>query len=136
MDKGVGILKPVLKRHGFRYRTLGTGKGSGGVAAWGEFYKGNRRLELHFRRTLGLVTYHITLSQDRAITHEDYMWSVIGRRYASEYPGFGEDPLSGFRDLASDLSHYAGDFLKGSDTDFLRHFDRARELQEIRGRLP
>jgi hypothetical protein len=133
---GAEILSKVLRSHGFKYRRGRTAKGSGGTAAVGEFLKGNRRLELHFRYSLGLVTYHLEATQQGSITHEDYMWSVIGQPFASQYPGFSDDPLEGFRGLSSDLEQYGQDFLDGSDSEFLRHIQRATDLKSKRGRLP
>ena len=90
------------------------------------FAAANRALELHFRHSLGLVRYHIGSS---SIVHEDYMWSAIGRRHASEYPGFSTDPLDGFRHLLHDLESHGTDFLQGSDAEFLRHLQSAEQLR-------
>jgi hypothetical protein len=136
LASGVQTLNEVLGLYGFEYRSLGTVNGSGGAAAAGEFRKGNRGLELHFRYSLGLVTYHLDSTQQESITHDDYMWSVIGKAFASKYPDFSDDPLEAFRALRSDLEEYGRDFLDGSDSEFLRHIQRAAELKNKRGKLP
>lgn len=97
---GVLILNDLLEPHEFVSLLTDAGIGSGGQYASAEFRRGNRRLELHFRFSLGLVTYHV---ESAALSHEDYMWSVLGKRWASYYPGFSEDPLDGFRHLRRDL---------------------------------
>src|SRR5215470_5045990 len=125
LQAGISILIDVLEKHRFVYVQGQTGKSSGGAFASGFFGRGNRRLELHFRYSLGMVSYHLG---DRSISHEAYMWSVIGERHASHYPGFSNDPLDGFRHLRSDLEKYGGDFLHGSDAAFSEHFDHVAEL--------
>jgi hypothetical protein len=37
-----------------------------------------------------------------------------GHRADSAYPGFSDDPMHAFQDLAHDLSRYCQDFLSGS----------------------
>jgi hypothetical protein len=130
---GTAILDTILAPHGFIVGPISSGAASGGSFAWCEYCRGNRRLRLHFRYSLGLVEYElggVTLS------HEDFMWSVQGRRWATNYPGFSKDPLDGFRHLAADLTQYAQDFLTGSDNDFIRHADRAAALKRTASRLP
>jgi hypothetical protein len=118
LNAGVEILEPVLAPHGFLYAPLGAGEGSGGPFASGEFRRDRagdvRRLELHFRRGLGLVVYAIN---DVTLSHVDYM-RALGAK--AEYPGFPRDPLDGFRGLAHDLGRHAGDFLHGAGNEFTR----------------
>jgi hypothetical protein len=106
---GVKKLEPVLKRNKFRFRFRGEGKGSGGNFAWAEFVRGDRRLELHFRQSLGLVRYHIG---DQSAYHESYM-RELGVWDQCQYPGFSDEPLKAFDALAHDLS-LADDFLSGA----------------------
>ncbi len=108
LKKGVKLLKPLLRSKGFRFRFGRAGKGSGGLYAWGEFVRKDRRLELHFRYSLGLVRYHV--GQDSA-SHESYM-RELNVWDQCEYPGFSDDPMDGFARLAHDLS-FANDFLDG-----------------------
>ncbi len=89
-----------------------------------EYVRGDRRLELHFRHSLGLVAYHVG---EEALTHEDYMRAVLGPRRENKYPGFSSDPLDAFRDLAHDLEHHALGFLSGPDEDFTRCVERLKE---------
>src|SRR5580698_6123662 len=87
---GSDLLRPLLMGHGFTYRTLNTGNSSGGQFAAGEFIRGTRRLEFHFRYSLGLVSYHL---DSRSIFHQEYMRSVLGKPNASHYPGFSSEPM-------------------------------------------
>jgi hypothetical protein len=105
---GVAILEPVLSSHGFRFEFRDEGKGAGGFFAWGEFVRCDRRLELHYRLSLGLVTYH---ASGKKVCHEAYM-RELGRWGNNCYPGFSSDYLKGFHDLAQDLQ-YTDDFLSG-----------------------
>jgi hypothetical protein len=120
LTAGATILAPLLGSHGFTFEFRDEGRGSGGFFAWGEFVREERRLELHFRHSLGLVTYHVGPLHAR---HETYMkeLGVLGR---NQYPGFSDDPLDGFRHLANDLG-FAADFLSGNG-----HILQSAALQE------
>jgi hypothetical protein len=107
-------LGPLLTSHGFRFKFLGAGRCSGGNFAQAEFVNGTRRLELHFRQSLGLVTYFIG---DHGVAHEPYM-RALGVRHKCKYPGYSVDPLTGFDDLAHDLP-FAHDFWDGSGSILL-----------------
>src|SRR5437868_689109 len=90
--EGCKILDAVMKPHGFNFVGGLTGKGSGGYFASGEYVRGDRRLELHFRYSLGLVTYHIG---ELSLTHDEYMRALLGKDGGNKYPGFSDDPLDG-----------------------------------------
>ena len=112
--RGSEILEPVLAPHGFVFEAGEVGKRSGGSFAQGGFVRDNRRLEFSTRHSLGLVEYRVG---SRVIAHEEYMRVVAGRGNHA-YPGFSEDPLEGFRHLASDLERFANIFLDGTDPEF------------------
>jgi len=57
LKAGVEILDSFMESLGFVYTQISAGAGSGGSFASGEFRRGDRRLELHFLYSLGLVTY-------------------------------------------------------------------------------
>jgi hypothetical protein len=108
----------VLTPAGFSFHRTSAGHGSGGAFASGRFAKGSQYLELHFRHSLGLVVYrwgHGTIS------HADYL---RGMNKTGAYPGYGADPLDGFRHLASDL---AGPLCGFRDGD-REGFERARRI--------
>jgi hypothetical protein len=109
LEEGSQILRPVLRPHGFRFRFRGEGRGSGGNFAAGEFVRWWRRLELHFRQSLGLVRYHVG---HQSASHESYM-RELGVWEHCQYPSFSDDPLKAFDGLAHDLN-LADDFLVGS----------------------
>lgn len=111
---GAEILARVLQPHGFIFKSEASGKGSGGEFSSGAFSRDNRRLELHFRDSLGLVSYHI----DRySLDHETYMrlLDVYGR---NEYPGFPKCPLESFHHLAADIQKYCESFTSGDGEQF------------------
>lgn len=64
------------------------------------------------------------------------MWSVVGRRWKSRYPGFSTEGIDGFRHLLEDLQQYGSDFLVGSDADFARHVARVETLKKCTAKLP
>jgi hypothetical protein len=51
------------------------------------------------RHALGEVRYRVDAA---TLLHEDFARAAVGRGQA-RYPGFSDDPLDGFRDLATDL---------------------------------
>lgn len=107
--EGAQILRPLLEPQGFRFEFRGEGESSGGHFAWGEFIRGDRRLELHFRYSLGLVRYHIG---DVSASHEAYM-RELGVWGECEYPGFSDEVIGAFRGLAHDLV-FVDDFTWGN----------------------
>lgn len=115
---GCSILDEVMKPHGFAFVERSSGQSSGGNYASGEYVNGDRRLEIHFRHSLGLVTYHVGSS---SLTHRDYMRALLGEDGGNQYPGFSDEPLDGFRHLKYDLSHFCEDFLSGSGEEFKRY---------------
>jgi len=126
--KGVEILDPIMKRHGFEFVLGKAGRGSGGNFATGKYVKGNRILEIHFRHTLGLVTYHI--GRD-SLRHEIYMRALLGKNGSNRYPCFSDDPLDGFRALRSDLENYCSDFLEGNGERFRQCLAEARVAKKL-----
>lgn len=123
---GVQILKPRLRTKRFKFRFLREGKGSGGAFASGEFVHGDRRLELHFRYSLGLVRYHVGKQN---ASHEYYM-RELGVWDKCKYPSFSDNYRDAFEGLAHDLS-FAEDFWDGS-AETLRRAAAKEESAEAR----
>lgn len=118
LDRGVAELGKVFEPAGFVFIDAGEDSGSGGPSASGEFIRGDRRLELHVRSSLGLVRYHFG---DYSVSHEYLVRGVRGtERIAgpNEYPGFADDPLAGFRHLRGDLERFGAVFLSGGAKAF------------------
>ena len=133
--EGRAALDPILGAHGFTFKEGPAGTSSGGPYTSGIYENGNRSLEIHFRFSLGLVTYHFG---ERAADHESYMRSVLGNAGGNRYPGFSDEPISGFENLAYDLENFARAFLKGDFQEFARCADAAEEWKKTSGfaRLP
>ena len=106
---GIRVVERLLGSYGFQFQFREEGKGSGGAFAWGEFIRADRKLELHFRFTLGMVRYCVA---DQSASHEPYM-QELGVWNQCHYPGFSEDSIVAFDHLAHDLA-FADDFLSGS----------------------
>lgn len=118
LAEGAAELAKVLEPAGFIFIEGGETSGSGGPSASGDFLRDDRRLELHVRSSLGLVRYHFG---DYTIEHEDFVRGVRGtERIAgpSQYPGFTDDPLAGFRHLRADLERFGAVFLTGGAKAF------------------
>ena len=126
--KGVEILDPIMKQHGFEFVWGNAGRSSGGEFASGKYVKGDRILEIHFRHTLGLVTYHIGPD---SLRHEIYMRASLGKNGGNRYPCFSDDPLEGFRALRSDLESYCSDFLEGNREKFRQWLAEARAAKKL-----
>ena len=133
LQRGADLLGTLLLPYGFAFEVLGAGRCSGGDFAFGNFRHGDRRIELHFRDSLGMVRYLLGSS---SMTHENYMYAVLGAWHASRYPGFSSDPMDGFRDLLSDLKDYGSDFVSGTDDCLSRRIEEANLLAKSRPLLP
>jgi len=114
---GARELESVLGPRQFTFHVTDSGSSSGGQYASGEFLRGDRRLELHLRWSLGLVKYRVA---GRSLTHADYVRAVqaTGATAQAEYPGFSDDPVDAFRHLAHDLEHFGQVFYDGSEAAF------------------
>jgi hypothetical protein len=123
LHEGCVVLDPVLYQHGFSFVDGGSGKGSGGPYAGGTYVNGDRKLEIHFRYSLGLVTYHFG---KKSLDHESYMRALLGSAGGNRYPSFSDDPLAGFRDLAYDIQNFATAFLN-ADFERFAHCAEAGE---------
>jgi hypothetical protein len=113
LAEGRKLLDPLLAPAGFHFVDGQQGQGSGGRFASGRYVRGDRSLDLHFRYSLGLVTYRV----GRAVVGHEGLLHYLGVYGRHAYPGFSEDPLDGFRHLVSDLEAYGQAFISGSDTD-------------------
>ena len=118
LDRGVVELAEVLGPAGFTFVAVDEDDGSGDASASGEFRRGDRRLELRVRRSLGLVRYHFG---EQTLSHEDLVRGVRaldGISAEAEYPGFSDDPAAGFRHLRVDLDRFGDVFLTGGAKAF------------------
>lgn len=133
LRQGSELLKPLFSGHGFALVPLSKGKSSGGQFASAEFRRGDRSLEVHFRFSLGMVTYRLG---SESMSHEEYMCSVLGKPHQSHYPGFSKDLLDAFRDLHYDVRNWGQEFLKGTDDRLLSRMKDARVRWLTRLKLP
>ncbi len=118
LEQGMVELAAVLEPAGFAFIDASEESGSGAPSASGEFLRRDRRLEIHVRFSLGPVRYHFG---DYSVSHEDLVRGVRGTERiegASEYPGFSDDPLAGFRHLRADLERFGAVFLTGGAKAF------------------
>lgn len=129
---GCEILNPIMLQHGFTFVEGLSGKGSGGNFASGEYVRNERRLELHFRYSLGLVGYHLS---DWVVSHLSYMRELLGEAGGNRYPGFSDEPLDGFRNLAYDLENFTDDFLSGSGEFLIRAAQKEAEYITTQNQL-
>ena len=132
LRQGNLILETTLGPAGFRFEPLAAGKGSGGDFASGRWTRGDRGIEIHFRRSLGLVRYWIGRT---SMSHSELV-DALNQKSSAKYPGYSIDPLDGFRDLRNDLELFGVPFLTGAVTE--QELNRlSSDLQERpRHRLP
>jgi hypothetical protein len=127
LSEGSEILRPLMSKHGFHFSVDGKGNGSGGNFAFGSWRRNDRKLEYHFRYSLGLVEYSLG---SEAISHGLLLWALSGERHKARYPGSPEGPLDGFRRLLDDLDQYCTVFLSGTDDELIKTMRKAAELRE------
>jgi len=132
LKKGIQALDPVLAPHGFEFVFERMGKGSGGHFAFGKYVRGDRSLELHFRYSLGLVTYRIG---ECSLDHESYM-RFLGAYGRHSYPDFPSNPLESFQSLASDLQNYCEDFVSGDGIRFRSYAEELKRKPRMFSGLP
>lgn len=128
LQSGADILAPILVPHGFRFALVASGGSSGGAFAHGEFTRDDRRLELHFRSSLGLVVYHIG---SLSLAHDDYLRALLGRSRGGHYPGTSEKPLAEFEALRQDLIEHCSDFVSGARERFCQCVERHRQYERL-----
>ena len=109
---GAAIVGQVVGPAGFVFEPGTRAEGSGGPFAAGRFVRTDQYVELHFRHSLGLVSYGWG---GAVVSHEDYLRGV-GVKGA--YPGFSGDPLDGFRHLTEDLAGPLAGFVAGDRLSF------------------
>lgn len=130
LEQGCIILDEVLQPRGFRREKISSGKASGGHFATTAYANGDRRLEIHFRFSLGLVTYQFGLA---TVSHDAFMRGVLGPKGGNKYAGFSGEPLDAFRGLAHDLDTYCSPFLTGNKSEFTRYVGMARKDEALKG---
>jgi hypothetical protein len=117
LEKGAAELAQVLGPAGFEFIQVDDSDRIGPFAR-GEFFRGDRRLELHVRSSLGLVRYHFG---DESLAHEDLVRGVRaleGVSAQAQFPGFSNDPMTGFRHLRHDIDRFGAVFLRGGAKAF------------------
>jgi hypothetical protein len=75
LTEGSEILKPIMNKNGFSFSIDGEGSSSGGKFAYGSWIKNDRKLEYHFRFSLGLVEYSLGA---KTIEYEFFLWALTG----------------------------------------------------------
>ena len=118
LARGAPVLAEVLGPAGFEFIQVDEGGSSGGPFAHGEFFRGDRRLELHVRSSLSLVRYHFG---DESLSHEDLVRGVRaldGISAEPQFPGFSSEPMVGFHHLANDIERFGAIFLRGGAKAF------------------
>jgi hypothetical protein len=128
LRSGAGILSDFMTSRGFVYIQETAGRSSGGNFASGAYVRRDRKLEIHYRHSLGLVSYHIGTS---SLRHETLMRALLGPEGGNHYPGFSDDPMDAFRDLLHDLEHFAADFLSGPGQIFKQCVLDARAARRL-----
>jgi hypothetical protein len=82
---------------------------------------------------VGMVAYHLG---NRSVSHQEYVRSVLGKPFASHYPGFSSDPIDAFHNLLLDLQQHASDFLEGPDEQLAKRIADARAIPAFQSGLP
>ena len=109
---GASCLNWLLSHHGFTFVIEREGNGSGDGFCTGAFVRGKWRLELHFRSSLGLVSYQVG---DLALSHGQYLRAQGAE---GQYPGFWKTPRDAFKYLLQDLIDYGQPFFSKDTSEF------------------
>ncbi|MDP3938049.1 MAG: hypothetical protein Q8R92_07920 [Deltaproteobacteria bacterium] len=120
--RGVELLSPVLVPYGFVYQASEVDRGGGGLYAHG----GSHERTVRWNSACAMRVDAATL------LHEDFARAAVGRGQA-RYPGFSDDPLDGFRDLATDLVRFGSVFLAGTTAAFAALVTKAERTRPPRG---
>jgi len=124
---GAEILSTYLSSLDFKFKLIETGHGSGGDFAHGQFFNEDRMIDLHFRWSLGLVSYKIN---DLILSHEDYI-ELVDKHGQNKYPNFSDDPLDAFRCLLFDLKELLNDFTEKNAAAFRQKAaDKIKDLNK------
>lgn len=126
LHEGAMILGAVLSPSGFVFVPGVHGNGSGGPSAQGRFVREAQSIDLHFRWSLGLVTY---AWDGDVLSHADFL---RGLAITGAYPGFSDDPLDEFRHLAQDLSAPLAGFVAGDRSEFDRALAAVQSMPTTR----
>ena len=125
--EGVDILEPILAPYGFKFTSESEGPSSGGKFACGAFISGNKRLELHVRYNLGLVSYQVG---NIKMQHTDFLYA---QGVKGQYPGTTSTVINAFRNLAEDLKNYGKPFLNTDTTEFDKLAKYLEENPPVKG---
>lgn len=124
---GVKIIATYLEPLGFNFKLIGTGKSSGGHFAYGQFVCGDREIELHFRYSLGLVSYKVG---NLVLGHEDYI-NLLDKHGQNKYPNFSDEPNDAFKCLKFDLENFLEDFAENNALNFRQKApEKVKEIEK------
>lgn len=118
LERGAAELADLLTAAGFEFIQTDEGVDDRGPFASGAYLRGDRQLELQVRSSLTSVRYHFG---EESLSHEDLVRGVRALDRLSDesqYPGFSEDPMAGFRHLRHDLERFGAIFLRGGAKAF------------------
>ncbi len=112
--EGIKILSTYLEPLGFQFKFLGKRQSSGGNFAFGEFVCGDRKIELHYRYSLGLVSYQVS---SLILGHEHYI-DLLDKHGKNKYPNFSDESMEAFKCLKFDLENLLQDFAENNANIF------------------
>ncbi len=108
--KGLEILEPFLKRHGFAFDNYENGKGSGGQYTVATYKNGRKKFIIGFRFSIGEIGYEF---DDFVVGHTFYL-DHIGVADKKQFPDFqSDDKLLAFRHILHDFEFIVDDFFNG-----------------------
>ena len=109
--KGLEILEPFLKRHGFTFDNYKNGRGSGGQFTIATFKNGAKEFIIGYRYSIGELAYQFN---NFKVEHSFY-FDHLGLKNKQQFPDFqSDDKLITFRHVLHDLEYIVDDFFVGS----------------------
>ena len=111
LTKGLEVLEPFLRRHGFTFDSYENGKGSGGQFTMATYKNGRKKFVIGYRSSIGELDYQFDNFQ---VGHNFYL-DYLGLSDKKLFPDFqSDDKLLAFRYILHDFEFLIDDFFIGS----------------------
>ena len=123
LRKGLGIIDPFLKRHGFEFDNFEDGKDSGGEFTVGTYKKEQKKFVIDYRFSIGQVLYRFEHS---VVSHPFYL-DQLGFAGSRRHNGFlSDDKPEAFHHILFDFEFLLEDFFIGKCTK-LQNFSKLHD---------
>jgi hypothetical protein len=110
LTKGLEILEPFLRQHGFVFDNYENGQGSGGQFTVATYTNGPKKFIISYHFSIGQVVYQY----DQSLVCHDFYLDQLGVADKKRLPRFqSEDKLLAFNQILLDFDFLIDDFFEG-----------------------